>query len=76
MGKSFNDFVFPLRMTAQKLKIRESEAVEKLRQTESACENVEAELREIERQESEQDKEEEQLSFLHPLRCQVSSKIN
>ena len=67
MGKPFDDFVFPLRMTRQKLKVRESEAVEKLRQTESECEKFEAELREIERQESEQDKEEEQLSFLHPL---------
>jgi hypothetical protein len=43
----------------------EAEAIEKLRQTESECERFEAELREIERQESEQDKEEEQLSFQH-----------
>ncbi|KAI9613328.1 hypothetical protein H4Q26_009928 [Puccinia striiformis f. sp. tritici PST-130] len=43
----------------EELKIRESEAVEKLRQTESECQKLEAELREIERQESEQDKKEE-----------------
>jgi len=49
-----------IKQDIEELKVRESEAVEKLRQTESECEKFEAELREIERQESEQDKEEEQ----------------
>ncbi|KAA1108150.1 autophagy protein 6 [Puccinia graminis f. sp. tritici] len=49
-----------IKQDIEELKIRESVAVQKLRQTESECEKFEAELREIERLESEQDKEEEQ----------------
>ncbi|PLW09748.1 hypothetical protein PCASD_22589 [Puccinia coronata f. sp. avenae] len=49
-----------IKQDIEELKIMEAEAIEKLRQTESECERFEAELREIERQESEQDKEEEQ----------------
>ncbi|WAQ81705.1 hypothetical protein PtA15_2A16 [Puccinia triticina] len=49
-----------IKQDIEELKIRESVAIEKLRETETECEKVEAELREIERLESKQDNEEEE----------------